>query len=70
MIDTLIATWGLSLFLIGIFTTLFGNVTTGVRAPLGNFTVGPYNISDYTIVIIALTVVLYLLVFAVFRVPN
>ncbi len=67
MIDTLIATWGLSLFLIGICTTIFGNVTTGVKAPLGNFSVGPYNISDYTVVIVLITIVLYLLVFATFR---
>ena len=29
MIDTLIATWGLSLFLIGVITWIFGNVTKG-----------------------------------------
>ena len=67
MIDTLIATWGLSLFLVGVATIIFGNVTTGVKAPLGFFTIGSYNISDYTIVIIIITIVIYLSAFAVFR---
>ena len=67
MIDTLIATWGLSLFLVGVATIIFGNVTTGVKAPLAFFTIGSYNISDYTIVIIIITVVVYFSAFVVFR---
>ena len=35
MIDTMLATWGLSLFLIGLTTFIFGNTTVGVSAPLG-----------------------------------
>jgi branched-subunit amino acid ABC-type transport system permease component len=67
MIDTLIATWGLSLFLIGVATIIFGNVTTGVKAPLGFFAIGSYNVSDYTVVIIVITIALYFLAFALFR---
>jgi branched-subunit amino acid ABC-type transport system permease component len=67
MIHTLIATWGLSLFLIGVATIIFGNVTAGVKAPLGFFSVGPYNIADYTLVIIVITLVVYVLAFVLFR---
>jgi branched-chain amino acid transport system permease protein len=30
MIDTMLATWGLSLFLVGLVTTIFGNTTVGI----------------------------------------
>lgn len=58
MIDTMLATWGLSLLLIGIVTSIAGNTTAGVSAPLGNFTIGAYSVSSYTLVIIAVGVVL------------
>src|SRR3954469_6268290 len=35
MIDTMLATWGLSLFLVGLTTAIFGNTTVGISAPLG-----------------------------------
>src|SRR5207237_8012677 len=40
MIDTMLATWGLSLFLVGLTTAMFGNTTVGVSAPLGSVQVG------------------------------
>lgn len=41
IIDTLLATWGLSLLLVGGVTTIFGPQTDSVAAPLGNVQVGP-----------------------------
>jgi branched-chain amino acid transport system permease protein len=67
MIDTLIATWGLSLFLIGVITAIFGNVTKGVQTPLGFYSLGDFNEKTYTLVMIAFTAVLYLAVFLVLR---
>lgn len=58
MVDTMLATWGLSLLLVGIVTSLVGNTTAGVSAPLGSFAVGAYSVSGYTLVIIAIAVVL------------
>jgi urea transport system permease protein len=58
MIDTMLATWGLSLLLIGIVTSIAGNTTAGVSAPLGNFTIGAYSVSSYTLVIIGVSVIL------------
>ena len=54
MIDTMLATWGLSLFLIGLTTTIFGNTVKGISAPLGGFDIGAYHTSVYGLVIIAI----------------
>src|SRR5207302_970307 len=51
MIDTLLATWGLSLFFIGLVTTIFGNTVNGIGAPLGGIAVGRYSISLYRLVL-------------------
>ena len=60
MVDTMLATWGLSLLLVGIVTSVAGNTTAGVSAPLGSFSIGAYSVSGYTLVIIAVAVLLAL----------
>jgi branched-chain amino acid transport system permease protein len=62
MVDTMLATWGLSLLLVGIVTSIAGNTTAGVSAPLGSFRIGAYSVSSYTLVIIAVAVVLALVI--------
>lgn len=59
MTDTLIVTWGLSLFLVGIVTTVFGHTIPGISAPLGSMTIGAYSFSVYRLAVILLTVVLF-----------
>jgi len=49
IIDTMLATWGLSLFLVGLTTAVFGNTTVGISAPLGSFEIGAYRASAYTL---------------------
>jgi len=49
MVDTMLATWGLSLFLVGLTTAIFGNTTVGISAPLGSFQIGAYRTSGYTL---------------------
>src|SRR6202034_1230942 len=56
MIDTMLATWGLSLFLVGLTTAVFGNTTVGISAPLGSFQIGAYRTSGYTLFVIAVAV--------------
>ncbi|GJD48570.1 High-affinity branched-chain amino acid transport system permease protein LivH [Methylobacterium crusticola] len=53
MMDTMLATWGLSLGLIGLVTSLYGNVVRGVSTPVGSFEIGRYGASLYSLVIIA-----------------
>src|SRR5215475_4944381 len=43
MIDTMLATWGLSLALIGGVNMAFGNTVSGFSAPLGSFTIGRFH---------------------------
>src|ERR1700731_596072 len=50
IVTTMLATWGLSLFLIGLVTAIFGNTTRGVAAPLGSVAIGAYSVSAYQFV--------------------
>ena len=67
MIDTMLATWGLSLALIGGVTMIFGNSVEGVSAPLGSFPVGRFRVSGYDIFLIAAAIVLCAALWAVLR---
>ena len=67
MIDTMLATWGLSLFLVGLTTAVFGNTTVGLSAPLGSFEIGAYRSSAYTLFVIAVAAVVLLGVLATMR---
>ncbi len=62
LVDTMLATWGLSLLLVGIVTSLIGNTTAGISTPLGNITIGAYSTSIYTLVIIGVAIVLGLVI--------
>jgi branched-subunit amino acid ABC-type transport system permease component len=67
LVDTMLATWGLSLFLIGLTTAVFGNTTVGLSAPLGSFEIGRYRMSAYTLVVVAVAIVVLLGVLATLR---
>src|SRR3954462_15052238 len=67
MIDTMLATWALSLFLVGLTTAIFGNTTVGISAPLGSFQIGAYRTSGYTLFVIAVAVVVLAGIFVVMR---
>jgi len=54
MMDTLLATWGLSLFITGIMTTFFGNTMEGISTPLGSFRIGNLTESTYKFFIIGM----------------
>ncbi|WP_027133160.1 branched-chain amino acid ABC transporter permease [Geminicoccus roseus] len=67
MIDTMLATWGLSLALIGLVTMVFGNTNTGFSAPLGSIAIGDFRMSAYELFLVVFTALLMAAVFAVFR---
>ena len=67
MIDTMLATWGLSLFLVGLTTAIFGNTTVGLSAPLGSFEIGQYRTSAYTLFVIGVAIVVLGGVLAILR---
>jgi branched-subunit amino acid ABC-type transport system permease component len=60
MVDTMLATWGLSLLFVGLVTTIFGNTTAGISSPLGAMTIGSYSVSLYTLFIVAVAAVVAL----------
>ena len=56
IVDTMLATWGLSLLIVGLVTTVFGNTTTGISAPLGAVMVGSVSVSSYKFFTVAVAV--------------
>ncbi|MEP2642499.1 branched-chain amino acid ABC transporter permease [Roseobacter sp.] len=67
LVDTMLATWGLSLVIVGATTMIFGNTIVGVASPLGSFTVGQYQSSLYTPFLAVMAVLLMVLIWAVMR---
>ncbi|MCZ4292146.1 branched-chain amino acid ABC transporter permease [Hoeflea alexandrii] len=67
LVDTMLATWGLSLFFIGLATMIFGNTTTGISTPISGFTVGNYQVNGYNFFIILVSIVLLGLMYAVLK---
>ena len=65
--DTMLATWGLSLALVGAVTMIFGNTVAGFSAPLGSVQIGAYSTSGYGLFLIAATAALLAAVWAVLR---
>jgi branched-chain amino acid transport system permease protein len=70
MIDTMLATWGLSLLLIGLATSLFGNRVMGIAAPLASFDIGGYSVSIYDQVIVVVCVLVYAAGYLILRLTR
>ncbi|MEM7438852.1 MAG: branched-chain amino acid ABC transporter permease [Pseudomonadota bacterium] len=58
LVDTMLATWGLSLLFIGLATMIFGNTTTGISTPIPGFAIGNYQINGYNFFIIVVAILL------------
>ena len=67
IVDTMLATWGLSLLLIGLVTLIFGNTAVSVPAPVSGYQLGEYQMGGYNLFIILITVALVLVMWAVLR---
>ena len=67
ILDTLLATWGLSLFLVGGVTILYGPQSVSVGATLGNFQIGDISYSRYSLVVIIVAVVMLVGTYALWR---
>jgi branched-chain amino acid transport system permease protein len=64
MVDTLLATWGLSLLIVGLVTTIFGAQTaTTISPPLGSIRIGDYSTSGYEMFLIFMAMILSVLVY-------
>ena len=67
MVETMLATWGLSLFVVGILTMIFGDITEGVPTPLPGIRIGAYQTSGYSLFVIALSVATLFGVYVILR---
>src|ERR1700736_2715655 len=67
MIDTMLATWGLSLLLTGLVTLIFGNSAVSVAAPIPGYQVGHYQMGGYNLFIIAIAAILMFSMWLVLR---
>lgn len=67
VIETVLATWGLSLFFIGLASVTVGYFRMGVTPPLGSIKIGRFSEGAYTFFIIGLTIVVVLAVYVFLR---
>ena len=67
LVDSMLATWGLSLLIIGIITTIYGNTQQGVPTPLGGFSIGSYQSSYYTLFLALMAAVMMAIIYGVMR---
>ena len=65
LINTMLATWGLSLVMVGGLTMIFGNTTTGIPVPVGGFSLGTYRVSGYNLLLILLAALQVLVIWLV-----
>ncbi len=67
MIDTMLATWGLSLFLVGLVSLIFGNTAVSIPAPIPAYTLGSYQMGGYNLFIIAIAILMIIGMWLVIR---
>ena len=67
MIDTMLATWGLSLFLIGAVTMIFGSSAVNVPTPISGYELGSYQMGGYNLFIIFVALAVMVGVWLVLR---
>lgn len=70
MVETMLATWGLSLFIVGALTMIFGDNTEGVPTPLRGITIGAYQASGYGLFVIAVTIAIIAGVYFLLRMSR
>ncbi|WP_289149961.1 branched-chain amino acid ABC transporter permease [uncultured Salipiger sp.] len=67
IIDSLLATWGRSLLMIGGITLIFGNTVQGVSTPLGGLAIGDYQVPLYNFVLIGFAIAIMATTWAVLK---
>ncbi len=67
LVDTMLATWGLSLLLVGVVTLVYGNTTTSITTPIRGFAVGAYQVNGYNFFIIFMACLVLLALYATLK---
>lgn len=65
-LDSLLATWGLSLLVTQTMLIVFGSSLAGIGTPQGSFTVGPYTFSGYRVVLFGGAIAALVAIYIVF----
>ena len=66
-LDVMLATWGVSLLLIGILSAIFGPNTRGFNVSLGSFQIGPYQYPVYRLVMTAVAAAMMTGIYVLFH---
>lgn len=67
IVDTLLATWGLSLFIVGLVTWALGPQSEGIALPFGNLEAEAYSFSIYRLVMMFIAAMLLAGTYALWR---
>ena len=65
-LDSVVATWGISLIISQYFLVIFGPSYEGLQTPMGNFKLGDYSYSEYRIFLIFFSISLLALLYILF----
>lgn len=63
---TMLATWGLSLLIIGAVQLSFGTTSSGIPTPLSTVRVGDYSFSQYSLVLIGAAIAMIFVTYLIF----
>ncbi|CAD5256009.1 MULTISPECIES: ABC transporter permease subunit [Halomonadaceae] len=66
-LDSIVATWGISLVLTQGTLIVFGSSMSGISTPLGSFSVGDYTYSTYRMVLLGVAVLLLIGLYVLFH---
>jgi urea transport system permease protein len=69
-LDSILATWGISLMVTQGMLVLLGSSWRGIGTPLGSFTVGAYSFSTYRVVLFASAIAVLIGLYLVFMRTN
>lgn len=67
LVDTMLATWGLSLLISGGIASVFGATTTGVANPLPAVSLGAFSVGGYSLFVMGMTLLIVLGMWCVLR---
>jgi urea ABC transporter permease protein UrtB len=70
ILDTMLATWGLSLMLTQVVSLVYGPATFGIGEPLEHLRIGAYSVSEYSLFLIAAACILLALVYVLFAATD
>ena len=65
-LDSVVATWGISLIVSQSFLVIFGPSYEGLQTPMGNFKLGDYSYSEYRVFLIFFSLSLLFLLYILF----